>query len=59
MCIIINDFYSYYFVGQKDKLRLIFLQYILKLPVFGDFLRKFYLVNIVNQLIFYWEVVSV
>ena len=39
-------------VGQKDKLRLIFLQYILKLPVFGDFLRKFYLVNIVNQLIF-------
>ena len=38
-------------VGQKDKLRLIFLQYILKLPVFGDFLRKFYLVNIVNQLI--------
>lgn len=39
-------------VGQKDKLRLIFLQYILKVPVFGDFLRKFYLVNIVNQLIF-------
>ena len=39
-------------VGQKDKLRLIFLQYVLKLPVFGDFLRKFYLVNIVNQLIF-------
>lgn len=39
-------------VEQKDKLRLIFLQYILKLPVFGDFLRKFYLVNIVNQLIF-------
>ena len=42
-------------VGQKDKLRLIFLQYILKLPVFGDFLRKFYLVNIVNQLIFLLE----
>lgn len=39
-------------VEQKNKLRLIFLQYILKLPVFGDFLRKFYLVNIVNQLIF-------
>ena len=39
-------------VEQKDKLRLIFLQYILKVPVFGDFLRKFYLVNIVNQLIF-------
>lgn len=42
-------------VEQKDKLRLIFLQYILKLPVFGDFLRKFYLVNIVNQLIFLLE----
>lgn len=45
-------FIAIIFVGQKDKLRLIFLQYILKLPVFGDFLRKFYLVNIVNQLIF-------
>lgn len=42
-------------VEQKDKLRLIFLQYILKVPVFGDFLRKFYLVNIVNQLIFLLE----
>lgn len=42
-------------VGQNDKLRLIFLQYILKVPVFGDFLRKFYLVNIVNQLIFLLE----
>lgn len=39
-------------MGQNDKLRLVFLQYILKVPVFGDFLRKFYLVNIVNQLIF-------
>ena len=45
-------FIAIIFVGQKDKLKLIFLQYILKLPVFGDFLRKFYLVNIVNQLIF-------
>lgn len=45
-------FIAIIFVGQKDKLRLIFLQYILKVPVFGDFLRKFYLVNIVNQLIF-------
>lgn len=45
-------FIAIIFVGQKDKLRLIFLQYILNLPVFGDFLRKFYLVNIVNQLIF-------
>lgn len=45
-------FIAIIFVGQKDKLRLVFLQYILKVPVFGDFLRKFYLVNIVNQLIF-------
>ena len=45
-------FIAIIFVGQKDKLRLVFLQYILNLPVFGDFLRKFYLVNIVNQLIF-------
>lgn len=45
-------FIAIIFLGQKDKLRLIFLQYILKVPVFGDFLRKFYLVNIVNQLIF-------
>lgn len=48
-------FIAIIFVGQKDKLKLIFLQYILKLPVFGDFLRKFYLVNIVNQLIFLLE----
>lgn len=45
-------FIAIIFVGQKDKLRLVFLQYILKVPVFGDFLRKFYLVNIVNRLIF-------
>lgn len=50
MRIVIDNFYSYYFGrAKKIELRLIFLQYILEVPVFGDFLRKFYLVNIVNQ----------